>query len=191
MIDDQLAEQAALYAVGAMTAEERELFERVLEFHSELRDHTAGLLEVAAATAVAHPPASRPQPSPSIKARVMAATEDRPQIRGSGLVVAGPDRRVQWVNPEFSAMCGYALDELEGKSLGPILQGEKTDPAAAEEMRRAVHEGRTCHETILNYHKDGTPYWVEIDIRPFLDDAGSIRWLIARERERTDLAIPA
>jgi PAS domain S-box-containing protein len=98
---------------------------------------------------------------------------------------------VEWVNPEFSAMCGYALQELAGKSLGPILQGEKTDREVAEHMRQAVHEGRACHETILNYHKDGTPYWVEIDIRPFLDYSGNIRWLVAHERERTDLAIPA
>jgi PAS domain S-box-containing protein len=191
MIDDQLAEQAALYAVGAMTAEERELFEPILEFHCELRAHVASLLDLAAATAVAHPPASRPQPCPSIKSRVMAATEDRPQTRGSGLVVTGPDRRVQWVNAAFSEMCGYSLDELTGKSLGPILQGEKTDRAVADHMRHAVHEGRACHETILNYHKDGTPYWVEIDIRPFPDDAGRVRWLVAREREITDLAIPA
>lgn len=191
MIDDQLAEQAALYAVGAMTAEERALFEPILEFHGELRAHVAGLLELTAATALAHPPASQPQPCPSIKSRVMAATADRPQARGSGLVVSGPDRRVLWVNGAFTEMCGYSLDELTGKSLGPILQGEKTDRAVADHMRRAVHEGTACHETILNYHKDGTPYWVEIDIRPFLNDHGGVRWLVAHEHERTDLAIPA
>jgi PAS domain S-box-containing protein len=90
---------------------------------------------------------------------------------------------VQWVNPAFTAMCGYTLDELRGKNLGPILQGEKTDRETAARMRRAVKEYQPCLETILNYHKNGEPYWVEIAITPILDDAGKPLWMVARERE--------
>ena len=102
--------------------------------------------------------------------------------------MTGPDGLVQWVNPAFSAMCGYSLEELSGKKLGPILQGERTDPATVERMRRAVHDYSPCCETILNYHKDGTAYWVEIAITPILDDAGQPLWMVARERELTDRA---
>lgn len=191
MIDDHLAEQAALYASGALTADERELFELLLEFHGELAAHVAGLLEVAATATLAAHPAPLPAPSPDLKARVLRALENRPQRRASGLVVTGPDRRVQWVNDAFTEMCGYRLEELAGKSLGPILQGRDTDPAAAERMRRAVHASRPCHETILNYHKNGSPYWVEIDLKPIFDGDGAVRWMIAREHEREDLALPA
>ena len=100
--------------------------------------------------------------------------------------MCGPDRLVQWVNPAFIEMCGYSLDELRGKSLGPILQGEKTDRETAARMRRAVHEYQPCRETILNYHKNGDSYWVEIAITPILDDAGEPLWLVARERELVD-----
>ena len=189
MIDDHLAEHAALYAVGAMTAEEREVFEPILEFHCELRAHVAALLEVAAATAVAHPPESLPQQQ-CLKSRIMAATEGRPQTSAGAIVVPGPDGGVLWINPAFSEMCGYTLAEIEAKSLDQMLQGEKTDRAVAERVRSAVHERRPCRETILHYHKDGTPYWVEIDIRPFRDDAGCVRWLVAHEHARKDLAIP-
>lgn len=191
MIDDYLAEQAALYASGALTAEERELFELVLEFHTELAGHVSRLLDVTTAATLATHPAETPCPSPALKARVLAALNESSQERETGLVVTGPDRRVRWLNAAFTQMCGYAADELEGKSLGPLLQGEKTDPAVAEHMRRAVHENRPCHETILNYHKDGTPYWVEIDIKPIFDDRGEVRWIIAREREISDRPIPA
>jgi PAS domain S-box-containing protein len=97
--------------------------------------------------------------------------------------MTGPDRLVQWVNPAFVEMCGYSLDELRGKSLGPILQGEKTDPVVAARMRRAVHEFQPCREQLVNYRKDGTPYWVDIEITPILDDAGAPLWVVARERE--------
>ena len=69
-----------------------------------------------------------------------------------------------------------------GKKLGPILQGEKTDREAAGRIRRAVREHRPCCETIVNYHKDGVPYWVQIAITPIFDDAGKPLWLVARER---------
>ena len=184
MIPDFLQERAALYAAGAMTAEEREQFELVLEFHHELRAFVGGISDTATALALAtaaHPGAPL---SPAVKARVLAAIAERPQrVTSEGLVMTGSDGLVQWVNPAFSAMCGYTIEELSGKKLGPILQGGETDRGTAERMRQAVHEYRPCQETILNYHKNGTPYWVEIAIVPIFDDAGQPLWLVARETE--------
>ena len=112
---------------------------------------------------------------------------DRPQqVTSDGLVMSGPDGLVQWINPAFSAMCGYTLEELRGKKLGPILQGEKTDRKTAERLRRAVHEYRPCREAILNYRKNGEPYWVEISMTPILDGVGQPLWLVARERKLAD-----
>ena len=54
-------------------------------------------------------------------------------------------------------------------------------------MRRAVHERQPCHEKILNYQKNGTPYWFKIAITPITDEAGQPRWLVARERELPEL----
>jgi PAS domain S-box-containing protein len=184
MFNEFLEEQAALYAAGTMTAPEREQFELVLEFHHELREFVGGLLDVGAAFTLAAGSGAGVAPSPGLKARISGLIAGRPQrVTPEGMVMCGPDRLVKWVNPAFSEMCGYSLDELRGKSLGPILQGEKTDREVAARMRRAVHENRPCSETILNYHKNGTPYWVEISITPILDDAGQPLWFVARERE--------
>ena len=43
--------------------------------------------------------------------------------------------------------------------------------------------GRPCQETILNYSKNGEPYWVEIAITPILNGVGQPHWLVAREHE--------
>ncbi len=188
MNTEAIQEIAALYASGAMTAQERAQWEPALEIHPELRDLVAGLAEVGAALALAAPPPAGAEPSPGLKARILSAIANRPQefSTPAGMVMSGPDGLVRWVNPAFSEMCGYTLDELRGKKLGPILQGAQTDHATAERMRRAVREYRPCRETILNYHKNGAPYWVEIAITPILDDAGQPLWLVARERELTD-----
>jgi PAS domain S-box-containing protein len=187
MINDFLQNQAALYASGAMTAEEREQFELILEFHNELREFASGMVETAAAVTLATQRPAGAAPSTGLKARLAGLIASRPQHRTpEGLVMSGPDGLVQWINPAFGAMCGYALDELCGKKLGPILQGPKTDRETADRMRRAVREYRPCRETILNYHKNGTPYWVDIAITPIFDDDAQPLWLVAREHELTD-----
>ena len=187
MLTEFLQSQGTLYTAGVMTEAEREQLEPLLEFHQELREFVAGLAEVSAAVTLAIAPRVGVVPSPKLKARLAGLIANHAQQTSpEGWVVSGPGRLVQWVNPSFTAMCGYSLDELRGKNLGPILQGEKTDPATAARMRSAVHEYRPCRETILNYHKNGTPYWVEVAISPVLDDAGELLWLVARERELTD-----
>ncbi|MGV3531979.1 MAG: PAS domain-containing protein [Chthoniobacteraceae bacterium] len=183
MLDHFLQDQAALYASGHMPAEEREQFEVLLEFHTELRALVTDLSEAAAAVTLSTQPAAGAQLSAGLKARILGATAGRKQQTSSALVVSSPEGLVQWVSPAFTEMCGYSLEELQGRRLGPILQGEKTDPAAAERLRSAVKEARPCCETLLNYHKNGTPYWVEVAISPYLDDQGQARWLMARETE--------
>ena len=191
MINEFLQERAALYASGTMSPEEREQFQIVLEFNDDLRALTVELAEVGAAIAIAALPQGGPGPSAALKTRVLRMVRERPaQLISEGLVACGPNGLVQWVNSAFITMCGYTLEELRGKRLGPILQGEKTDRKTAERMRHAVHEHRVCREVILNYRKNGEPYWVEIAIAPILDDAGQPLWLVARENELAE-PIPA
>lgn len=184
MLTKFLQNQAALYSAGFLIAEEREQFEIVLEFHHELHGFVAGMAEVAAAMALATCSTADAVASPGLKGRVANLIAGRTQqTRAEGLVMCGADGLVQSVNPAFTNMCGYTLGELRGKNLGPILQGAKTDSATAARMRSAVQERRSCRETILNYHKNGTPYWVQIAIAPILDDAGELLCLVAREHE--------
>jgi PAS domain S-box-containing protein len=184
MLSNFLQDRAVAYVSGALAAPERGEFEVMLEFHEELRAFVTDLSEVGATLTLAATPADREGLSTDLKARVFGAIANRPQQTArEALVVSNPDGLVHWVSPAFSKMCGYSIDELRGKKLGPILQGVETDRATAERLRAAVHARRTCQETILNYRKDGTPYWVEIAITPIADDAGVPLWLVAHERE--------
>ena len=183
MLSEALHENAALYASGAMSPQERERFELILEFREDLRRLVAELGEVSASLSLATAAPNSRSASPELRKRVAALIDGKQQAAHHGFVVCGPDRLVQWVNPAFSAMCGYSLDELRGKRLGPLLQGGSTDPGAVARMRSAVEESRPCRETLLNYRKDGTTYWVDVDITPITDDAGELLWLVARERE--------
>ena len=187
MIPESLEEQAALYAAGSLTALEREQFELVLEFHAELRSLMESFLDAAAAFAVGQPRL----PSPELKDRILAQIKTHPQqTHAQGFVMAGPDGLVQWINPTFSAMCGYTLQELRGQRLGPILQGPLTDKMVALRVREAVRRQEPCTEALINYHKNGRPYWVSLNITPIHDTAGKLLWYVARELELTERQIP-
>lgn len=184
MIGELLQDRASLYVSGAMTERERDDFELLLEFHDEVRHFVSEMQAVGSALLLSNLPSNAPGPSADLKARILRTSVARPQqVTPEGFVMTGPDRLVEWVNPAFVAMCGYSLEELRGKKLGPILQGEMTDPAAVARMRSAMQEHRPCRETVVNYRKDGSPYRVDIAITPILDDAGEPLWFVARERE--------
>lgn len=53
-------------------------------------------------------------------------------------------------------------------------------------MSVAIRAGQNCHEELLDYSKDGTPYWLDIHIVPLRNDAGNIEYSAAIERDVTD-----
>src|SRR4051812_39045593 len=70
-------------------------------------------------------------------------------------------------------MTGYTADEVLGRNCR-FLQGEETDPAAIDELRRAIAEQRATSVHLRNYKKDGTPFWNEVHIAPVRNDAGQV-----------------
>lgn len=184
MHQELLHERAALYVAGVLTAPEREGFEILLEFQDDLRAHVAGLQEVGTKVFLADVPVHA-RPPAGLRNRILDAIADRPrQLEPDSLVATGPDGRVQWVNAAFTMLCGYTLDELRGRKPGELLQGADTDPAAVQRIRAALQARRVCRESLLNYHKDGSVYRVEVAITPVLDDAGAPLWFVARERRQ-------
>ena len=184
MLSDFLQDQATLYVSGLMNPEERANFDVVIDYHDELRDCISSMAEAGASLVTATLRRPVHLPPASLKSRVTAQIAARSmEFSPEGRVLCDAGGRVQWVNDAFTAMCGHALEELRGKKPGPILQGRDTDPASIDRMRRAVHQCRPCTETLLNYHKNGEAYWVQVSIAPILDDRGELLWFVARERE--------
>lgn len=69
---------------------------------------------------------------------------------------------IEWVNAGFTRTTGYTLEEAKGIKPSTLLQGPDTDPETIKKMSRYLAQGIGFDVEILNYHKDGTPYWVEI-----------------------------
>ena len=185
-IEPYFQDQALLFVSGGLPEPKRGEFELLLQCDAGVRHFVVELSSVSAPLSAAVAPSA----PTGLKDRVMSVTRDLPQEREESLVLSGPDGLIRWVSDSFTEMCGYSREELVGKKPGAVLQGEKTDPAVSASLGRAVREGVACRETILNYHKDGRPYWVEIALTPVLDDEGRRLRFIAQEFERKDLELP-
>jgi PAS domain S-box-containing protein len=183
MLSETLQDRAALYVAGAMTAPERENFELVLEFHDGLQTHVASLLKVGTAMLLARRE-KHPAPPSELKQRLLSALDSRPRLtEPEPMVVADPAGRVQRVNAAFTAMCGYTLEELQGRKPGHLLQGPETDQSVVQRIRESLQAKQACRESLINYHKDGTRYRVQVAITPILDDGGELLWFVAKERK--------
>ena len=94
----------------------------------------------------------------------------------SGVVITDarrPDNPVVYVNPAFERMTGYAQAEMLGRNCR-LLQGPQTDPATVRVLGEALRAGAEVRATLVNYRRDGSPFWCELNLAPVLDDRGEL-----------------
>lgn len=104
----------------------------------------------------------------------------------NAVIISSREGLIEWVNPGFTRISGWTLEEVKGKKPGSLLQGEKTDPAAVEAIRKGLASKKPFQQEILNYHKNGTPYWLNLSISPILDEQGEVERFIAIELDVTE-----
>jgi PAS domain S-box-containing protein len=109
---------------------------------------------------------------------------------GEAVVVTGPELdppgpRIQYVNPAFTRMTGYAPHEALGQT-PRMLQGPNTDRAFLGDLRATLAAGRSFRGEAINYRKDGTEYVVEWSITPVLEGGHVTHW-VAVQRDLTEL----
>ncbi|WP_165982758.1 HWE histidine kinase domain-containing protein [Dankookia rubra] len=111
------------------------------------------------------------------------------EVIGEAIIVTGPDLDrsgplIEYVNPGFERMTGYAVHEAVGRS-PRFLQGPNTDRAVLDRLRMALRAGQSFQGETINYRKDGTEYPVEWLITPVLDGGRIVHW-IAAQRDVTE-----
>jgi serine/threonine protein kinase len=67
-----------------------------------------------------------------------------------------------------------------------FLQGPGTDRNTVTELRAAIKEGREITVRLLNYRKDGTPFWNMLTVAPIRDVTGHPRFLVGVQVDVTE-----
>jgi PAS domain S-box-containing protein len=93
-----------------------------------------------------------------------------------------PHPQIIWVNEAFEKLTGYTLAELKGNS-PRALQGNATDRATLDRLKKTLQDGLIFEGSILNYRKDGTPFKKAWRIAPILDEQGKLVYYFAVHQE--------
>ena len=107
---------------------------------------------------------------------------------GEGICITGPNEAgnpLIYVNHGFEQLTGYPAQEVLGQNMR-FLQGPDTDRAVVDRMRAAIASDREFTTELLDYRKDGTPFWNQISITPVKDATGNVDHFVAILHDLTE-----
>nr|AML76888.1 putative LOV domain-containing protein [Wrightia natalensis] len=93
-----------------------------------------------------------------------------------------PDYPIMYASAGFFKMTGYTSKEVIGRNCR-FLQGADTDPEDVAKIREALQSGGNYCGRLLNYKKDGTPFWNLLTIAPIKDENGNVLKFIGMQVE--------
>lgn len=94
-------------------------------------------------------------------------------------------RKIVYVNEAFTKITGYSEDEVIGKTSG-FLIGDKTDKNELNKIQNAMSYWQSYKTDIINYKKNGEPFWANLSISPVLDDNVWYTNWVAIQRDVTE-----
>lgn len=90
-----------------------------------------------------------------------------------------------YVNHAFEKQTGYSAKEILGNSCR-ILQGEDTAPSDIDAIRKALVTSSPTTVNILNYRKDGKPFYNRLALTPLVNEEGITTHIIGFQQDITD-----
>ncbi|KAK9806613.1 hypothetical protein WJX73_009619 [Symbiochloris irregularis] len=97
-----------------------------------------------------------------------------------------PDGPICHASPMFLALTQYSIDQVVGRNCR-FLQGPGTDADQVLKVREAVHSPCPHPVTVrlLNYRRDGTPFWNNLHVAPIRDNEGQVAFFVGVQLDIT------
>nr|AML78771.1 putative LOV domain-containing protein [Platyspermation crassifolium] len=91
---------------------------------------------------------------------------------------------IVYVSDTFLELTGYARHEVLGRNCR-FLSGQETDLSTQLQIRECMQTGQACTVCILNYRKDGSPFWNFLHISPVRNASGKIAYYVEVQTDAT------
>lgn len=89
------------------------------------------------------------------------------------VVITDLEGTIEYVNPKFVQLTGYALDEAIGQN-PRILKSGRQPPEFYQELWKTITQGKEWRGEFLNKKKNGDFYWEDASISPIKNEEGVI-----------------
>lgn len=100
------------------------------------------------------------------------------------IVITDPDGRIEYVNPKFVEVTGYAASEALGRTPA-LLKSEYQADAVYAELWRTITGGDEWRGELYNRRKDGSLFWEHVTISPIRASGGTISHFVAIKEDLT------
>jgi PAS domain S-box-containing protein len=102
----------------------------------------------------------------------------------SCIIITDLDARIEYVNPRFTELTGYTLEEAVGQN-PRILKSGRTPQKVYEELWASLTAGKPWRGDFLNKKKNGDFYWEAASIAPITDESGAVTGYVAVKEDIT------
>lgn len=103
----------------------------------------------------------------------------------TSIIITDAEQRIEYVNPAFTQVTGYAVEEVLGKSPALLASGQ-TPPEVHEGMRKALDDGQVWRGEFLNRKKNGELYWELASISPITNEEGKVTHFVSVQEDITE-----
>ncbi|KAJ7641935.1 hypothetical protein FB45DRAFT_901391 [Roridomyces roridus] len=97
-----------------------------------------------------------------------------------------PDHPIVLASDGFVEVTGYPRAQIVGRNCR-FLQGPGTPPASVQRIRDGLNSGKGCTELLLNYRRNGEPFYCLLCIIPVRDTVGNVVYFIGGQANVTGL----
>lgn len=109
----------------------------------------------------------------------------------NSVVITDAEGKIEYINPGFTKLTGYTLEQVRGKKPGDFLQGPDTDPETVKRIREKLNAKEAFYDEILNYDENGQSYWISLAINPVFDADGVLTKFISVQANITETKVKA
>lgn len=103
----------------------------------------------------------------------------------SSVVITDTEGKIQYVNPKFTAVTGYTLEEALGEN-PRILNSGEMPKKEYEKLWQTIISGREWRGEFHNKKKNGEFFWEFASICPITDESGAITHFLAVKEDITE-----